>query len=175
MKKLRFLLLDANIIIKLHELRIWGQVLDRCDVLVAQTIVDHEAKYYRDATTDNLIDLAPDITAKRIGVVEVDTASMKAFLDRFDPVYFGEMDPGEAESLAYLISSNDPCLICSSDAIVFRVLGCLGLVEQGLSLETILQKAGLGRALTYQFTETFREYWTKRGQQDGLRGIGLKK
>lgn len=175
MKKLRFLLLDANIIIKLHELGLWGQVLDRCDVIVSQTIVDHEAKYYRDATTDHLIDLASDIAAKRISVVEVDTASVKAFLDRFDPVYFGEMDPGETESLAYLISSKDPCLICSSDAIVFRILGCLGLVEQGLSLETILQQVGLGRSLTYQFTERFREHWTKRGQQDGMRGIGLKK
>ena len=108
-------------------------------------------------------------------MVEVDAAQLKAFLNRFDPVYFGEMDPGETESLAYLISSNDPCLICSSDAIVFRVLGCLGLVEQGLSLETILQQVGLGRALTYQFTERFREYWTKRGQRDGMSGIGLKK
>ncbi len=175
MKKLRFLLLDANIIIKLYELGIWGQVLDRCEVIVAQTVVEHEVKYFREETTDSPIDLTSDVAAKRMAVVGVDAANVKAFLDRFDPVYFGEMDPGETESLAYLASSSDPCLICSSDAIVFRVLGCLGLVEQGLSLETILQKVGLGRALTYQFTEQFREYWTKRGQQDGMRGMGLKK
>ena len=175
MKKFRFLLLDANIIFKLHELGIWGQVLDRCELLVARTIVEQEVKYFRGATHDSLIDLGPDIAAKRIEVVDVDAVRMKAFLDQFDPVYFGEMDPGEAESLAYLIDSNDPCVICSSDAIVYRVLGCLGLVEQGISLETILQKVGLGRSLTYQFTERFREYWTGRGQQDGMRGIGVKK
>lgn len=175
MKKLRFLLLDANIIIKLHELGIWAQVVDRCDVLIARTVAEHEAKYYHDGNADHLIDLSSDIAAQRIGVVEMDAVQLKSFLDRFDPVYFGEMDPGETESLAYLVSSPDPCLICSSDAIVFRILGCLKLIGQGLSLETILQQIGLGRSLAYQYTERFREYWTKRGRQDGMNGIGLRR
>lgn len=89
MKKLRFLLLDANIIIKLHELGIWRQVLDRCDVIVAHTIVEHEAKYYSDATTDKLIDLATDIASKRIGVVEVDTATLVVGPHKLPPFICG--------------------------------------------------------------------------------------
>lgn len=175
MKKLRFLLLDANIVIQLFELDVWSQFIEKCDVLLARTVAEREAQFFTDEQEErHEIDLNEDIAANRILVVDVAPAELKQFFDRFNPLYLERLDPGEAESLAYLAQSRDPCHICSSDAIVFRVLAQLGLIERGLSLEEALQQIGLGRKLHSQFTRQFRESWTKRGQTESIQGIGMR-
>ncbi len=175
MKKLRFLLLDANIVIQLFELDVWQQFIEKCDVLLARTVAEHEVQFFTDEQEQrHEINLKDDIAANRLSIVEVTPADLKQFFDRFDPLYLERLDPGEAESLAYLAGVDDPCHICSSDAIVFRVLAQLGLIERGLSLEEALQQIGLGRKLPSQFTRQFRESWTKRGQTESIQGIGMR-
>ena len=174
MKKLRFLLLDANIVIKLFEFGLWNSVLDKSEILLARTVVEKEAEFFFVDDEQHAIVLADDIAANRISVVDVASTDVKKFVDRFDPTYFEKLDPGEAESLAYLDGSDDPCLICSSDAIVFRVLAQLDRAEQGISLEEVLQQIGLGRDVTQQFTKAFRLKWTKTGAEEKIRGIGMK-
>lgn len=174
MKRLRFLLLDANVVIELFELGLWESVIDKCEILLARTVVEKEAEFFFDDEGQHAIDLSQEIKSNRITVVEVQASELRRFLSQFDPLYLERLDPGEAESLAYLVSSEDPCLLCSSDAIVLRVLAQLRRTEQGLSLEEVLQKVGLGRGLPRQFTKGFREVWTERGQEEMIRGIGLK-
>lgn len=174
MKRFRFLLLDANVVIKLFELGLWDSFLSKCDVLLSRTVVETEAQFYFVDQEQHAIDLTSDIAAKRLEVVEVELAELRRFMDRFDPTYLEALDPGEAESLAYLASSSDPCLICSSDAIVFRVLAQLARSEQGLSLEEVLARIGLARSLPPQYTRAFRERWQKRGEEEAVRGTGLK-
>jgi hypothetical protein len=89
-------------------------------------------------------------------------------------VYFEKLDPGETESLAYLLRQSDECWICSADKIVYRVLGNLGRSEQGVSLEEVLNEVGLGRKLSGGFTRAYREEWTRKGFQEGLGGIGAR-
>ena len=84
------------------------------------------------------------------------------------------LDDGEAESLAYMVRQSTDFLISSGDAIVYRVLGNLHRGEQGISLEEILQKLGLGRSLQNPCTKRFREQYTRQGQQDMVRGRGKK-
>lgn len=63
-------------------------------------------------------------------------------------------------------------LISSDDAIVFRLLGNLGRRDQGVSLEEILQKIGLGRKVEWQYSKAFREKYTKEGETDMIVGRG---
>ena len=175
MKKLRLLLLDANVVIQLIEYGLWDQVVDKCEVLLARIVIEKEVKFYHGEKQDQIIDLSPDEKAGRIRVVEVEGSDLDAFLDKFDPIYLEKLDPGEAESLTYLLTSKDQCLICSGDAIVFRVLGLLQREHQGISLEEVLHKVGLSRKLASQFSKSFRDHWTKLGQQDMIRDTGLKK
>jgi hypothetical protein len=175
MKKLRFLLLDACVVIKLFQLGIWRQLCERCEVLLAETVAMEEARFYLDEQAQRCeIDLSEDIREQRVSVVSVDAPMAKQFLARFDPIYAERLDPGETESLAYLFDSTDPCLICSSDAIVFRVLAWTGRQDQGFSLEEVLRETGLGRTLPEQYTRASRLKWTRQGQQDMVRGIGMK-
>jgi hypothetical protein len=175
MSAFKLLILDANEVIYLHETGLWQAVLSRCEVYLARTVAEDEAKFYRGSEADEIIDLSDDITKGRVNVFEQTLTELKQFFDCFDPIYLESLDPGEAESLAYLVQSKDAYLISSGDAIVFRVLGLLNRSDQGISLEEVLQKVGMGRAVAKQYTKQFRERYAKEGEQDSLRGRGLKK
>ena len=43
MPKLRLLILDANVVITLHDLGIWSKVVDKCDIHVSRTVVKESA------------------------------------------------------------------------------------------------------------------------------------
>ncbi len=173
MMKLRFLLFDANVIIKLFELKLWDKVIEKCEILVAETVAN-EAQFCFDDVGQEAIDLAAYANAKKINFVSLTSDEVTRFRDRFTPGYLERIDPGEAEALAYLLGSKDPCLLCSADAIVFRILGRLSCGDQGISLEEVLQKTGLSTAVPNQYRRAFRDHWTKVGQQDMIRNVGLK-
>lgn len=173
MKRLRFLLLDANVVIYLFEHRLWERLVDTCDIHLARTVIE-EAHFYED---DDGVRHDFDVKEwkKDITIFDVPLSDVEAFCNRFDASYMEKLDPGEAESLAWLVSSTEDTRICSSDAIVFRVLGNLDRSEQGLSLEEVLRAAGLGRPLSWQFGKKFRDKWTAEGVKESLYGSGLTK
>lgn len=177
MPKLKLLILDAGVVIHLHELKIWDKVRDQCDIhlsrIVAETEVlfepGDEGQYGED------IDLTADIDSGKIHVFDVAVGDVKKFREQFDPLYLGDLDDGEAESLAFMVGQAGDFLISSGDAIVYRVLGNLGRGEQGISLEEILQRIGLGRNLKWPYSKAFREKYTLDGQADMVRGRGRKR
>ena len=161
--KFRLLLLDANVVIYLHELGLWDKFTDNCDVTLTRTVVDEVLSY----------DLGPDIKEGRIRCIGVSDKNVNKFLDKFGPTYLDRLDPGEAESLAYLMDSSEEWLISSSDEIVFRTLGLLQRADQGISLEEILHQTGLGRSdIAKQYSKQFRLNVTKKGQIDNITGFG---
>jgi len=89
--------------------------------------------------------------------VDVPVKVVLEFKSKFKDLIAGEIDPGEAEALAYLVTQSVEHYICSADKIVFRVLGCLGKGHLGLSLHLILQQCGLTKKLPAEFGEEYRE------------------
>lgn len=175
MKRFPCLVLDANIIILLFQHSLWSKVVEHCDLTLSETVID-EADFFVDSMgVEHSIDLQPDIRAGRIRVVSFTATEIAAFRARFDPVYVQKLDDGETESLTYSLREGDPYRLCSSDAIVFKVLAVVDRSEQGVSLEEVLQEIGFARPLPRQFTKAFRDESRSRGLQDRLAGIGLKK
>jgi hypothetical protein len=175
MKRSRLVLLDANVVIELFRLGIWDEVVARCDVHLARTVVEDEAHFFvADDGQRHDFDLRPYINTNKITVFDVTVGAAAAFRNRFDPVYFEKLDPGETESLVHFLGLAGESWICSADKIVYRILGGLDRGEQGVSLEEVLQQAGLGRGLRVQFTKEFRVRWTRKGFEERLRGLGLK-
>jgi hypothetical protein len=164
-------LLDANVVIELHRLGLWNAVLERCEVILARTVID-ESQFYAGEEEDVAIDWGPDLP--KIVVVDLEASEIKRFRDRFSPLFLEKLDAGETESLAFLTSTDEPGFICSSDAIVFRVLGALRMGEQGISMEEVLQQIGLSRQVLRQFSKSFRDLYTRRGFEDGFRGLDIK-
>lgn len=177
MPKLKLLILDAGVVIYLHELKIWQPLLAQCEVFLSRVVAEKEVLFEPGDAGEygEDIDLTPDIAAGKVRVFDVNASEIKRFRDRFDPAYFGDMDDGETESLAYLVGQTDEYLISSGDAIVYRVLGNLGRGDQGISLEEILQKIGLGRKVDVQYSKGFRERLTRTGAADAIQGRGKRR
>lgn len=174
MKKFRLLLLDANIVIEISRHGLWDQIIARCEIHLARTVVD-EAHFYFDANDDQQpIDLMPHINASGITVFDLKPSDLAGLRAQFDAGYFEKLDPGETESLAYLLAQGEECQICSADKIVYRVLGNMHRADQGVSLEEVLTQIGLGRKLGREFSREYREQWTQKGFQEGLGGMGMK-
>jgi hypothetical protein len=172
MAKFKLLLLDANVVIQLFRFGIWDQLVERCHVHLARTVVK-EAHFFKDENGERVdFDVAPDADAGRLSVFEVSAKNIERFSQQFEPLFLERPDAGEAESLAYLVSLPPESRLCSSDAIVFRVLGALNLAERGISLEELLPKVGLGRAVPYRFSRRFRQKWTQEGFDKNLRRMG---
>ena len=176
MSRLRLAILDANIVIYLHQLGIWPQVADRCEIILARTVAEHEVLFYEVDDQRHEIDLSKDIAESRVQVVDVLASEVVKFRSRFDPLYLEGLHAGETESLVYLaLNAQTDANVCSADKVVFRVLPHLGLTDRGISLEELLAKVGLGRSLPYVYSRAFREHWTRRGQQDWIGGIGTQR
>ncbi len=174
MKKFRLLLLDANVVIEISRYGLWDQIIFRCDIHLARTVID-EAHFYLNDDGDQIpIDLTPHIDVGSITVFDLRPADLNGLRAQFDPGYFEKLDPGETESLAYLLQQGNDCQICSADKIVYRVLGNMHRSEQGVSLEEVLNQTGLGRKLPREFSRDYREQWTQKGFQEGLCGTGMK-
>ena len=177
MPKFSLLVLDAGVVIKLFELGLWSQVLDQCDVHLSTVVAEQEALFHSPTDIEQHgvpIDLSGDIAGKRINVFECDLPKVVSFQERFDANYRPELDPGELESLAWLFSHQEDCLICSGDAIVYRVLGVTGRSDQGISLQEILDKIGLSKPVTWPYTKDFREQKSREGSIDQLQNRGLR-
>ena len=174
MPKFQFLLLDAGIIIGAHELGVWDSLIQQCTVTITSTVNQEADFWYDEHGERHEINLSEDINTKKINCVDVPLSQVSDFCKKFGPTYLDRMDPGEADSLAYLSFSNQHWLIASADSHVFKVLGYLGLGEQGISLEEILQKVGLGREVHWKYRMDFRKKYTLKGEQDGITGLGQR-
>jgi hypothetical protein len=171
--KLKLLILDACVVIQLHEMKCWDLVLQRCDVFLSEIVANVEVRF--DDANGVRIDLGPAITAGSIHLFSVEKKNIERFREQFDAEYLELLDDGEAESLAYLFATRDEYMISSGDRIVYRVLGNLHRREQGISLEEILDRLGFTtRRLPQQYRKSFREQWSETGFQERLRGIGFR-
>ena len=174
MKRWSFLLLDANVIIALFRQGIWERVVAECDLHISETVLGEAHFFEDDAGVRHDFDLGLHVANGSIKKFSVSPPKVKSFVDTFGLDYIEKLDAGEAESLAYLEHASDEHLICSADAIVFRVLGNLDRGQQGVSLQEVLDKLGFGRRLPQQFTKAMREQWTGRGVTERMQGRGRK-
>jgi hypothetical protein len=173
MKRLSFLLLDANVIIYLFELGMWDRIVAECDLHISRTVKAEAAFFFRGDQRFE-IDLQPYEDDGRIRVFDVPIVDVQAFCKAFDASYVEKLDPGETESLVFALNAKETYLLCSADQIVYKVLGALDRAEQGVSLEEVLQKLGLTRALKRQFQKAFRDAVAGQGFVDSLQGRGVK-
>jgi len=149
MKKFPFLLLDAGPIIKLFE---------RCDVTIARTVVE-EAVHIGQCSSLDYIDFPFEKAAEQgsIKIIDMDLRAIQSFLRDSTIGIKYAIDPGEAETLTFLVNSTEDFILCSADGPVFSAMGFLDMAESGISLEELLKKVGLSplQKLGWRFSPTF--------------------
>ncbi len=102
MPKLKLLILDAGVVIYLHEIGLWQQVVANCDLYLSRIVAETEVLFQKSEQDEYGydIDLSPMIKSGAITVFDVSVSELKLFRNQFDLLYLGDLDDGESESLA---------------------------------------------------------------------------
>ncbi len=101
MKRLSLLLLDANVVIYLFELGIWGKVVSLCDIHLACTVID-EARFYEDDDgVQHPFDLSGYVDSGAVAAFDVLPSQMEAVRSRTTlPVASAGTFPVQSEGFA---------------------------------------------------------------------------
>jgi len=176
--KPRLFLLDAVVVIELYKQRLWSPVTDLAEILVPGSVVRESVVWYPDPDEDepeyhetgHPIDLQTEGNQGRISIIDMERPDIDETRQLFDPATQEGLHIGELEALAYLhgLKQRGQSLpeFCTADRLAFRGLCLLGMSQQAVSLEELLQRIGLGRELKPKFSQAKLDEWLKAGNRD---------
>jgi hypothetical protein len=174
--KPKLFLLDADVIIALYELGIWGKLLEAADVAVGATVVHTEALFYSKSAGGipediNLPRLVSEGRILELSATVEDIQQVRGF---FKPGTNASLHDGEIEALALLASGRaGGRRFCTADQAAIQALAMLGLSANGVSLEAILGLTGLQRSLPHQYSEASFQRHIGLGQTRHIQGEGI--
>ncbi len=118
------------------------------------TVLHDEAFYFEGYQGKEPIKLLAALKQGHICELEASLEDDLYLQSLVKPVFFPSIDPGEREALALLKNPNfkDYCF-CTGNALPIKLLSVLGLSDNGISLEKLLEKAGVKKKLPRHFTE----------------------
>lgn len=151
---MKLVILDANVIIELFSQGIFDALIGRYAIKLPKTIKD-ECQFYFDQNDDEVqINWEPYITSGKVEEVAATDEQFSDLLKKLKDDFYRGIDAGELEAIALICSKDEEDLFfCSGDLPALKAMGVLGRGNQAVSLETLLQKSGMGRNLKHQFSE----------------------
>ncbi|HAL30351.1 MAG TPA: hypothetical protein DCP20_06510 [Coriobacteriia bacterium] len=170
MTRQRCVLLDAMVVIHLHQLGVWADFISKYDVTLPETVVSEAAYHSADELTGNhvAIDLAGDIDSGRITVLSATQHDLLDVGARLPSWLI--IDPGETEAIALL--SKDPdledCLFCTADQAAVKASVMLGIGERCSSLQHLLSGVGMTKSLPHHYTDDTLKMWVDAAQRDRI-------
>jgi hypothetical protein len=151
-------LLDANIIIELHRLGVWHQILVQCQVFTTDCIAHNESLYYSAKNTNIPIDLGKNIDDGSLTIIEATIEDIASLEDIYDADFLQSLHDGEKEALAVIATGKHrDSLFCTADGPAIKALVMLNKGQIGISLEDLLTKNGFTKQVS-----TIRPWCTKR-------------
>lgn len=177
------LLLDANVIIKLHELKIWDKFISVNKVHLPSSIIRdrrginepgeaHCAFPKKGERVD--YDLRSDVARGKIIEVYCDPFEIKRVQDKLDSLNGPNIQIGELEAIAYLVKEEKPDIkFCTADIPAIKSLWFLKIEKHVISLETALKKCGLYRELKDQFSEKRFKSWMREAEIERIHRFNL--
>ena len=131
----KLLLLDADVIIDLHTLGLFGKIRKAYDICLTRAVFE-EAIYYKKGGKKI------DINIKNATIIDdVDLESLRKVQRVAKEARLG-IDPGESTSIAYLIQTDEQITFCSCDKAAIKLISYMELEQQSISLEKVLRNAG---------------------------------
>lgn len=147
----KLLLLDADVIIDLHTLDLFGKIRKAYDICLTRTVFE-EARYYK-KDGEKI-----DVDIKHVPIIKnVDLESLREVQREAKEAKL-VIDPGETTSIAYLIQTEEEITFCSCDQAAIKLISYMELEQKTISLEKALRSAGYHGKNLYprHFEKTFK-------------------
>jgi hypothetical protein len=137
----KLLLLDADAVIDLHTLGLFGKISKGYDICLTRTVFE-EARYYKKDGA------RIEINVKDAAIIEdVDLESLKKAQREAKEARLA-IDPGEATSIAYLIKTEE-LIFCTCDQAAIKLVSYMELEQKSISLEKALRDIGYHKKNLY--------------------------
>ena len=129
----KLLLLDADVVIDLHTLGLFGKIGKAYDIFLTRTVFE-EARYYKKNGAKIEIDI------RDAAIIEnIDLENLKMVQREAKEARLG-IDPGESTSIAYLIKTEE-LIFCTCDQAAIKLISYMELEQRAISLEEALRSA----------------------------------
>ena len=131
----RLLLLDADVIIDLHALGLFGKINKAYDIYLTRNVFKEAIYYKKDGAKY-------DIDIKGASIIEnVELESLKKVQREAKEARLA-IDPGESTSIAYLTQTEEEITFCSCDQAAIKLISYMELEQKSISVERALRNAG---------------------------------
>jgi len=131
----KLLLLDADVIIDLRTLDLFGKIKKAYDICLTRTVFEEARHYKKDGAKI-------DIDIKGVTIIEnVNFENLREVHREAKEARLG-IDPGESTSMAYLIQTGEEITFCTCDHAAIKLISYMGLEQKTISLEKALRNAG---------------------------------
>ena len=147
----RLLLLDADVIIDLHTLGLFGKISKAYNICLTRDVFE-EARYYKKDGTKIDIDIKNVVIIKN-----VDLESLRKVQREVKEARLG-IDPGESTSIAYINQTEGRMTFCSCDKAAIKLISYMELEQKTISLEKALRDIGYHKRNLYprHYEKTFK-------------------
>ena len=173
----RCLLVDANIVIETHKLKVWEPLCHSYEVAAPSIVIRDEARiYFKERHYQGFpILLQQQVKEGSIKEWEISKEEKTKLLANFDAITrLTKLDPGEIEALACLNTRREQDVAFSTaDKAAIQALAMLDMTNLGLSLEAALKAIGLNKTLTHEYRDDYFQKHLKIGFENRLTGKGL--
>lgn len=138
----RLLLLDADVVIALHALGLFGKISKTYDICLTRNVFD-EARYYKKDRAKIDIDVKDVTIIENVDLENLIKVQREAKEARL------AIDPGESASIAHLLQTEEEVTFCSCDQAAIRLISYMELERKSISLEKALRNAGYHEKMLY--------------------------
>lgn len=171
-RPLKLWLLDADVIIDLLALGIFGKLVKVAEIHTS-SIVASEVRFFNKGGQKIRVDFHKQYVES--GYVTADSASAEEIGQMLSglPVIRQEvLDAGELECFA-ILRREEEIVFCTCDAAAIRALPLMGLSERGMSVEAVLRTSGLSSShLRDRHTDQYFKENLSIGQREKIMGFG---
>ena len=131
----KLLLLDADVIIDLHTLGLFGRIKKAYDFCLTREVFE-EAKYYKKEG------IKIEIGLKDVAIInDVNIEILRCIQREAKKAMLG-IDPGESTSIAYLSQTDEEITFCTCDQAAIKLMSYMELEQKAISLEKALRNTG---------------------------------
>ena len=154
--KLRYVILDANVVIDAHRLGFWTALVTQYRISVTKTILDEVQFYEDDNGKKHEIDLSKLAAGNVIDVLEASVDELEIVRAKVTPEFAKSVDPGELEAVAVLISGRcEDHRFCTADGVAIKLLAVLDFGAYGVPVKKLLEPIGYRKPVPHQYDEKY--------------------